>query len=145
MVKEINEILKQWTDNEISTEEANKKLEELGAGFHLDPDKKGNALLDSGIGCKDVVNVVDGKLEGGPATYCTIYYNGKAWHTEGDDPTLIEGEYPHAPAEPVQKELDMSRRSDLANTTQIQTLGHLKYEVTYNELGYAIKAVKVKA
>ena len=57
---------------------------------------------------------------------------------------MAEGFRPGEPAQVVQREIDMSRREDLAGTTQRQKTSGGFYEVTYDELGYAGKAVKVK-
>lgn len=144
MREDINVILKKWSDGELTTEEANKQLKDIDAGISLNPDKKGNALIDSGVGSMDVANVVDGKLEGGSAPQCDIYYGGKVWHNIGNDPTLLPGGFPRVDSEPAQKELDMKRKMEFANTVQVQWIHGGKFEVKYDEDGYAVSATRVK-
>ena len=55
---------------------------------------------------------------------------------------MEEGFIPGEPAKDVQRKPDMSRREDLAGKTILQKTTSGKYAVTYNELGYATKAVK---
>ena len=43
----------------------------------------------------------------------------------------------------AQRTVDMRRREDLAGTKQIQCIPGGKFEVEYDELGYAVKAVRV--
>lgn len=59
------------------------------------------------------------------------------------DAEMAKGFQPGAHAEDVQRGPDMSRRDDLAGTEQTQTTAAGIYKVTYDENGYAIKAVKV--
>lgn len=58
---------------------------------------------------------------------------------------MAEGFIP-AETEPesLRKELDLSRREDLAGTVQTQKIVGAVYDVTYDELGYAVKAVRVR-
>lgn len=140
--EDINEILFKWGKGQLTTEEANKQL--AGTGLAINPNKTGNAMVDSGIGSMDPVNVVDGKIVGGSAPQCDIYYNGKIWHNVGDDPTLIPGGYPRTEAKDVQRTLDMSRQTKFANTTQIQHVNGVTYEVEYDADGYAHRATKKK-
>lgn len=46
------------------------------------------------------------------------------------------------PAKDVQRKPDMSRRTDLAGQTVTQHTAAGDYSVTYNEDGYAVKAIK---
>lgn len=55
---------------------------------------------------------------------------------------MAEGFQPGEPAQPVQRELDMSRKMEFAGTVQIQRIPGGTFEVTYDEDGYAKKAVK---
>lgn len=43
---------------------------------------------------------------------------------------------------PVQRRVDMSRRPEFAGTVQEQKVLGATYKVTYNDLGYATKAVR---
>ena len=89
------DILRKYTDGQISLQEANAALKECRAGFHLDPqrnyihpgEKDLYGLLDTGTGTLDKVRVRDGKLSNAdcgarPAT-CT--YNGKRYRVHGDE------------------------------------------------------------
>lgn len=139
----LNDILNKYTTGEYTVEEANKLLAENEFGIYLNPEKKGNCLVDSGIGQPDVHMVEDGKLVGGSAPMCDIYYDGKVWHNEGDDPTLLPGGFPRAAAgEILPDRPDMGRKLDLAGTVQEQKTKAGVYEVHYNEDGYAVKAVR---
>ena len=88
------DILRKYTDGQMSLQEANAALKECRAGFHLDPqrnyihpgEKDLYGLLDTGTGTLDKVRVRDGKLSNAdcgamPAT-CT--YNGKLYRVHGD-------------------------------------------------------------
>ena len=57
---------------------------------------------------------------------------------------MAEGFMPGEPAEEAKRELDMSRKMEFAGTKQIQWIPGGKFEVEYDENGYAKKAVKVK-
>ena len=66
-------ILNQYSNGEISLEDANKALKEMNTGFYLDPTKNdltaeeiknGTAgLLDTGTGSFDKVQIINGELE----------------------------------------------------------------------------------
>lgn len=66
-----NDIITAYTMGGISLEEANRRLDEAGAGFVLDPERckltpemieQGWGLLDTGTGSYDPVQVKDGEL-----------------------------------------------------------------------------------
>ena len=59
------------------------------------------------------------------------------------DKEMEEGFMPGEPAKDAQRTVDMRRREDLAGTKQIQCIPGGKFEVEYDELGYAVKAVRV--
>ena len=88
------DILRKYTNGQMSLQEANAALKECRAGFHLDPqrnyihpgEKDLYGLLDTGTGTLDKVRVRDGKLSNAdcgamPAT-CT--FNGKLYRVYGD-------------------------------------------------------------
>ena len=65
------EIILAYTRGDIALEEANSKLEDMGAGFRIDPDRckltpemiaDGWGLLDTGTGTLDPVQVRDDEL-----------------------------------------------------------------------------------
>lgn len=155
---EIDEIMAQYNAGKITIDEANKKLDALdgaqdgkyGIGFYLASDRaKGcNAWLDCGIGYPDPVKIEDGKLVGGGHPSYTILYQGKRWHVKSvDDATLVEGP---GVSETVEREvlpadIDWSRKKEYAGRKEPvrQKTKKGTYDVYYNELGYAVKAVKV--
>lgn len=59
------------------------------------------------------------------------------------DKEMAEGFIPGEPAKDAQRTVDMRRREDLAGTKQIQWVPGGKFEVEYDELGYAKSAVRV--
>ena len=59
------------------------------------------------------------------------------------DKEMEEGFLPGEPAKDAQRTVDMRRREDLAGTKQIQRVPGGKFEVEYDELGYAKSAVRV--
>lgn len=155
---EIDAIMKAYNSGTITIDEANKQLDALdgvqdgvyGVGFYLASDRaKGcNAWIYSGIGDPDPVVVKDGKVVGGCHPSYYVYYDGKTWHTKdiGDD-TLVEGP-PDLKAwsketEPLADELDMGRKIENAGKVVRQRTKRGTYDVYYNDLGYATKAVKV--
>lgn len=71
--KNTTEIIAAYTVGSISLEDANRRLDDMGAGFRLDPDRckltpemieQGWGLLDTGTGTLDPVQVKDGELVG---------------------------------------------------------------------------------
>lgn len=66
-----NEVITAYARGEITLDECNHRLKELGSGLTLDPDRckltpekiaQGYCLLDTGTGSLDVVQVRDGQL-----------------------------------------------------------------------------------
>lgn len=71
LTKNSTEIITAYARGEITLDECNRKLRELGSGLTLDPDRckltpekiaQGYCLLDTGTGSLDVVQVRDGQL-----------------------------------------------------------------------------------
>lgn len=162
----INEILKNYTTGEADLEATNAALREAGAGFSLQPGQNeiteadrqettvgyypsqanGYGLLDTGTGTLDKVPVKAGKLpfavnevqaDGSTNGFAQVVICGRVYEVFGDALGEVR---PREEAKPVQKELDMSRRTDLAGTVQEQSGRFGRFRVTYDSNGYAVKA-----
>ena len=76
---------------------------------------------------------------------------GAGFHLDVDDRVsgwteteVAEGFIPAAEdPEDAQRTVDMKRRPEFAGTARLQHVPGGTYEVTYNELGYAVKAVRI--
>lgn len=99
------EAIRKYSVGEMTLEEVNKFLDEIKAGYHIDPYKNcftpeeikatkaesaetatGFGLLDSGTGSFNKVEVKDGKLlhcDMGES-YALVIIGGKMFHVEGD-------------------------------------------------------------
>ena len=99
----------------------------------------------------DIIN--EGKKQGAPveAINAELKAAGANFHLNPDggidgwtDAEMAEGFIP-AEEKPkdAQRTVDMRRREDLAGTKQIQWIPGGKFEVEYDELGYAKSAVSV--
>lgn len=161
----VNEILKDYTAGEADLETTNAALRDAGAGFHLEPGRNeitekerretvvgyypeqasGYGLLDTGTGSMEKVRVAGGRLErpvneiqpGGTNMAAYIIICDKTYEVFGDtlrEPREVE------PAPKVQKEVDLRRRTDLANRQAEQTCRQGRFLVTYDQDGYAVKA-----
>lgn len=97
--------------------------------------------------------ITEGKKQGAPveAINAELKAAGANFHLNPDGGTagwteaeMAEGFIP-AEEEPkdAQRTVDMRRREDLAGTKQIQWIPGGKFEVEYDELGYAKSAVRV--
>ena len=97
--------------------------------------------------------ITEGKKQGAPveAINAELKAAGANFHLNPDGGTagwteaeMAEGFIP-AEEEPkdAQRTVDMRRREDLADTKQIQWIPGGKFEVTYDEDGYAKSAVRV--
>lgn len=97
--------------------------------------------------------ITEGKKQGAPveAINAELKAAGANFHLNPDGGTagwteaeMAEGFIP-AEEEPkdAQRTVDMRRRPDLAGTKQIQWIPGGKFEVEYDELGYAKSAVRV--
>ena len=165
----INEILRGYTAGEADLETTNAALREAGAGFHLEPGRNerteedrrqttvgyypeqasGYGLLDTGTGSMEKVRVAGGRLEhpvnevrpdGGTNMAAYVIICGKTYEVFGDtlrEPREVE------PAPKAQKEVDLRRRTDLANQQVEQTCRQGRFLVTYDADGYAVKARRV--
>lgn len=168
-MKTINEILRDYTTGETDLEKTNAALKEAGAGFRFVPGQNeiteedrrqtvvgyypeqasGFGLLDTGTGSMEKVRVTNGKLDHAVnqvqpdgTTNMTAYVIicGKIYEVLGD--TLAEPRETE-PAPKVQKDVDWSRRPDLAGQTAEQTCRRGRFRVTYDEDGCAVKAKRL--
>lgn len=142
----VTEILRKYGAGELTVEEANKQLKEAGSNVYLNPNKTGNAWMDDGLG-GETLTVENGKVVGGGiADDYTIYYEGKEWHTNGDGETLVAGPgIPEVmPTEKLPEKADMSRKPENANSVVRQKTKRGTYDIYYDELGYAVKATRVR-
>lgn len=168
-MKTINEILRDYTTGETDLEATNAALKEAGAGFSFGPGQNeiteedrmattvgyypsqanGYGLLDTGTGSLDKVHVTGGKLDHAVnqvqphgTTNMTAYVIicGKIYEVLGD--TLAEPRETE-PAPKVQKDVDWSRRPDLAGQTAEQFCRRGHFIVTYDADGCAVKAKRL--
>ena len=88
------------------------------------------------------VEEINAELKAAGANFHLNADGGVAGWTEQE---MAEGFIP-AETEPesLRKELDLSRREDLAGTVQTQKIAGATYDVTYDEQGYAVKATRVR-
>ena len=155
---EVDEIMQKYNSGELTIDEANEKLDGLdgavdgkyGVGFYLDANKGKdcNAWMDCGVGSCEPIKVENGKVvkpTGMHPSYW-IYYDGKIWHVADDCVTLIEGkpEDTGTKKDPLPNLQDcMKRDKTQAGKTKRFSTRQGIYDVTYNEQGYATKAVRV--
>ena len=162
----IDEILRDYTAGEAELEEANAALVEAGAGFHLEPGRNelteadrretvagyypeqanGWGLLDTGTGTLDKVKVCGGRLafpvnevqpDGRTNMTAYVVICGKTYEVLGD--ALAEPrEAEEGPK--VQKDVDWSRRPDLAGQQAEQRTKRGRFLVSYDGGGQAVKA-----
>lgn len=169
MKTNINEILQNYTTGEADLEKTNAALREAGAGYHLEPGQNeiteedrmatvvgyypsqasGWGLLDTGTGSMEKVKVTGGRLEhpvnqvqpdGSTNMAAYVIICGKTYEVFGD---TLEEPREAKPGKAVQKDVDMRRRPDLAGQTAEQTCRQGRFRVTYDELGYAVKATRL--
>lgn len=168
-MKTINEIVKDYTTGEADLEATNAALEEAGAGVSFRPGQNeiteedrmattvgyypsqasGWGLLSTGTGSMEKVRVTNGKLDhavnqvqpGGSTNMAAyVIICGKTYEVFGD---TLEEPRASKPGKAVQKDVDWSRRPDLAGQTAEQTCSRGRFQVTYDELGYAVKAKRL--
>ena len=162
-MSKISDIIGLYTKGEKTYEEVNALLKEEGVdSFHLDPTKNqltaeeiaatvvsedpdevsGYGLLDSGTGSYDKVKVEKGTLVNCDCgeMYALVLIGGMMFEVDGTE-LVPYGTNRPATGTKVQKTLDMSRRKDLANQVVEQVTARGTYEVHYDKLGYAVKAI----
>ena len=155
---EVDEIMQKYNSGELTIDEANKELDGLdgvvdgkyGVGFFLDENKGKdcNAWMDCGIGGAEPIKVENGKVvkpTGMHPTYY-IYYNGEVWHVADDCVTLVPGkpEIPTVEREPLPDLQEcMKRDTSKSNETVRKSTKQGIFDIYYNDIGYAVKAVRV--
>ena len=103
---DIDNILKQWTDDEKTVEETNEALK--GTGIYVDPDKQkiaegegavycedlskinGYGLLDTGTGTLDKVKIKNGKLVDSIGNMAALVLVGDVHYKVVDGDTLVK-------------------------------------------------------
>lgn len=91
----INEILSAYTHGEFTLEKANEELKNVGATFHIDPNKNalskeeiklGFGLLDTGTGYMDKALMVGGQLVHADCGDMVAYFiqNGTTYKVHGN-------------------------------------------------------------
>ena len=141
----VTEIILNGQNENKTAEEINKELAAAGFDTRVGVEKTGNAYVDVQVGSLEPVTVENGKIVGGTIDEMyTVYYDGKVWHTDKDDATLIEG--PGIPStvkkDKPMDDLDLKIRPDRANTFVIQRTRKGTYKVIYDADG-AAHAVKM--
>lgn len=165
-MKSVTEIISKYTSGEATLEETNEALQEAQTGYYLDPNKNtiteaemrqttvghfpdqanGWGMLDTGTGSMDKVQVKNGELVNMDCgnTYAILFIAGKQYEVEGRKVVEYDGIDSNAKKTKVLPMTpDMSRRNDLAGQTVVQKTGSGKFAVTYDEIGYAVKATRV--
>ena len=104
-------------------------------------EKKHAEIITEGKKQGAPVEAINAELKAAGANFHLNPDGGTAGWTEAE---MAEGFIP-AEEEPkdAQRTVDMRRREDLAGTKQIQWIPGGKFEVEYDELGYAKSAVRV--
>lgn len=104
-------------------------------------EKKFAEIINEGRKAGKTVEAINAELKAAGANFHMNPDGGVAGWTAAE---MAEGFIP-AEEEPkdAQRTVDMRRREDLAGTKQIQRVPGGKFEVEYDELGYAKSAVRV--
>ena len=162
-MSKLSDIIGLYTKGEKTYEEVNAMLKEEGVtSFHLDPEKNqlkpeeiaatvvaedpdevtGWGLLDTGTGSYDKVKVEKGTLINCDCgeTYALVLIGGMMFEVDGTELVPYATNRP-ATGTKVQKTLNMGRRKDLAGKCVEQVTARGTYDVYYNDLGYAVKAI----
>ena len=168
-MREIREIMQDYTAGGATLADTNAALAEAGAGFRLEPGRNelteedlrsttvghypdmanGYGLLDSGTGSMEKVHVTNGVLDhavntvlpdGGTSMTAYVHICGKTYEVFGDKLGEIAEK---KPVETMPDRADMSRRKDLADRTVEQRTRIGKFAVTYDEGGYAVRSTRI--
>lgn len=104
-------------------------------------EKKFEKIIAEGKKNDKSLEEINKELKEAGATFHLSSLEGKGGWSEAE---MAEGFVPGEPAKDAKYKLDMSRKMEFAGTKQIQWVPGGKFEVEYDENGYAKKAVKVK-
>ena len=104
-------------------------------------EKKFAEIINEGCKSGKTIEAINAELKAAGANF---HLNPDGGVAGWSDKEMAEGFLP-AEEEPkdAQRTVDMRRREDLAGTKQIQWIPGGKFEVEYDELGYAKSAVRV--
>lgn len=102
-------------------------------------------IINEGKKNGKTISEINAELEAAGADFKLDYTMGEDGPVTGwTDAEMAEGFVPaETEAKPVQRRVDMSRRPEFAGTVQEQKVLGATYRVTYNERGYAVKAVRM--
>ena len=104
-------------------------------------EKKFAEIINEGCKSGKTIAAINAKLKAAGANFHLNPDGGVAGWTEDE---MREGFIPsEKEPEDAQRTVDMRRREDLAGAKQIQWIPGGKFEVEYDELGYAVKATRV--
>lgn len=104
-------------------------------------EKKFADIINEGKELGAPVAAINAELKAAGANFHLDPDGGVAGWTEQE---MAEGFNPGEPAEDVQRKLDMGRKMEFAGTKQVQRVNGAVYEVSYNEDGYAMSAVRIR-
>lgn len=103
--------------------------------------KKFEQIITDGKKNGKTLEEINKELKEAGATFHLSSLEGNGGWSKAE---MAEGFVLGEPAKDAKRELDMSRKMEFAGTKQIQWIPGGKFEVEYDENGYAKKAVKVK-
>ena len=103
-------------------------------------EKKFAEIINEGRKAGKTVEEINKELKAAGANF---HLNPDGGIAGWSDKEMAEGFIPGEPAKDAQRTVDMRRREELAGTKQIQWIPGGKFEVEYDELGYAVKATRV--
>lgn len=104
-------------------------------------EKKFAEIINEGCKSGKTIEAINAELKEAGANFHLSSLEGNGGWTEAE---MAEGFITGAPAKDAKRTLDMSRKMKFAGTKQIQWIPGGKFEVEYDENGYAKRAVKVK-